>query len=61
MEIDIIRVEVRHGKKSPVMVVVFEEATNYDLKKHEWTPKADEMDLVSETFSLLSRKEKPKQ
>ena len=55
------RIEVRQGKNSPVMVVVFEEATNYDPKKHEWTPKADEMELVSETFSLLSKKTKPKE
>jgi len=56
-----VRIEVRHGKRSPVMIIVFEEASNYDLKKHEWSPKVDEMDLVSETFSLLSKKEKPKQ
>ena len=49
---------MRHGKKSPVMVVVFEEANNYDLQKNEWTPKADEMSLVSETFNLLSKKPK---
>ena len=55
------RIEVRHGKNSPQMVVVFEEASNYDPKKHEWTPKADEMNLVSETYSLLSKKAKPKQ
>jgi len=55
------RIEVRQGKNSPAMVVVFEEASNYDPKKHEWIPKADEMGLAVETFSLLSKKTKPKE
>ena len=52
------RIEVRHGKNSPVMVVILEETNNYDPQKNEWTPKADEMGLVSETFDLLSKKPK---
>ena len=54
------RIEVRHGKNSPQMVVIFEEATNFDLKKHEWVPKTDEVSLISETFNLLAKKENTK-
>ena len=52
------RIEVREGPNSPQMVVIFEEASNFDPNGHEWIPRKDEMSLVSETFNLLSKKPK---
>ena len=46
------RIEVRHGKSSPRMVVILDEADNFDHKNHEWIPKKDEVGLLSETFNL---------
>ena len=47
--------EVRHGKNTLGIVSVLEKSGDYDSKKPEWPPKADEMDLVSESHSLTSR------
>lgn len=44
--------EVRHGKNSLGIVLVLEKAINCDSKKHEWSPKADDMGLVSKSHSL---------
>ena len=54
------RIEVRHGRNSPQMVVILEEASNYNLKTHEWIPKTDEVSLIAETFGLLAKKEQTK-
>ena len=54
------RIEIKTGTKdrSPIMVVTFEEASNYDPKKHEWVPKISEVVLISKTLKLLTKKEK---
>ncbi|MFB0523229.1 MAG: hypothetical protein ACETV1_05665 [Candidatus Bathyarchaeia archaeon] len=48
--------EIRHGKNSLGIVFVLEKAISHDSKKHEWSPKADDMGLVSKSHSLLSKK-----
>ncbi len=38
------------------MIVVFEESSNYDPKKHEWVPKLDEVGLICKTLKGLAKK-----
>ena len=54
------RIEIKTGTKDrePLMVVVFEEASNYDPEKHEWVPKLKEVALISKTLKLLAKKDK---
>ena len=49
-----LRIEVRHGKHTLGIAFLIEKAVNYDSENLEWAPEADEMDLVSESHSLLS-------
>ena len=51
------RIEVRHGTNSPRMVVILDEADNFDPNRHEWIPRTDEVSLVSETFDLTKSAE----
>ena len=39
------------------MVVILDEADNFDPNGHEWIPKKDEVSLVSETFNLTKSAE----
>lgn len=54
------RIEIKTGTKdrSPIMVVTFEKASNYNPEKHEWVPKINEVALISKTLKLLIKKEK---
>ena len=51
------RIEVRDGPNSPQMVVIFEEASNFDHNRREWIPRTDEVSLACQTFDLIARKE----
>jgi hypothetical protein len=53
------RIEIKVGSrdKNPLMVVVFEKASNYDPDKHEWVPKIEEVALISKTLKLIAQKE----
>lgn len=57
------RIEIKTGTKdrNPIMVVTFEEASNYNPEKNEWVPKISEVALISKTLKLLTKKEELKQ
>jgi hypothetical protein len=54
------RIEIKTGTRdrSPLMIVTFEKASNYDPEKNEWIPKINEVALISKTLKLLTKKEK---
>ena len=44
------KIEVKKGSRGAddlVVVVTFENATNYDMTKHEWVPKLKEVELIN--------------
>ncbi|MDH5793773.1 MAG: hypothetical protein OEZ18_04325 [Candidatus Bathyarchaeota archaeon] len=53
------RIEIRRGSRgNALMVVIFEQASNYDLEKHEWVPKLEEVGLIYRTLKSLAKLEK---
>lgn len=53
------RIEIKTGTKdrNPMMIVFFEEASNYNPKNHTWVPTLKEVALISKTLKLLTKKE----
>jgi len=53
------RIEIKLGSKgNPLMIVIFEEASNYIPERNEWVPKIEEVALITKTLKLLAKKEK---
>ena len=40
----------------PLMIVKFIEASNYAPEKHEWVPKLDELEFLTQTLKRISIK-----
>ena len=57
-----VRIEIKRGSRddNPLMVVIFEKASNYDPETHEWCPKLEEIGLIHSTLKLLAKKEEIK-
>jgi len=49
------KIEIRRGSRGdPLMIVKFEKASNYDLIKHEWVPKLEELGLIHQTLKAIA-------
>lgn len=55
------RIELKRGSKGNLLVmVIFEEASNYNLQKHEWVPKLKEIELINDALEKVVEKKEVK-
>jgi hypothetical protein len=49
-------IKIKPGSRDskPLMVVAFKEASNYTPEKHEWVPKLDELEFLTQTLKRIS-------
>jgi hypothetical protein len=48
-------IKIKPGSRDskPLMVVAFREASNYTPEKHEWVPKLDELEFLTQTLNRI--------
>ena len=51
-------IKIRPGSRDskPLMIVAFKEASNYTLGTHEWVPKLNELEFLTQTLKRISVK-----
>ena len=51
-------IKIKPGSRDskPLMIVVFKETSNYDPEAHEWVPKLDELEFITQTLKRISVK-----
>jgi len=49
-------IKIKPGSRDskPLMIVAFKEASNYSMEKHEWVPKLDELEFLTQTLKRVS-------
>lgn len=49
-----IRIKPGSRDSKPLMIVVFREASNYTPDTHEWVPKLNELEFLTQTLKRIS-------
>jgi len=51
-------IRIRPGSRDskPLMIVTFKEASNYTPETHEWVPKLNELEFLTQTLKRISVK-----